>query len=769
MENDNIKLIAQFQNFARYSEASLTLLENDLILKENGWKVYYAVDFSEIHSFLHPFSYIGDETVFGVKRIPNEDDEETLIREQTVLTFIFEHLSNLVLLPPYAVELSNHIELIRCKAIKTVFSYRDIIENKIHNKIHTYFNTHKSLKRLLTKSDISEMSEKDRTELIEFAKSEFRHLYLFLMSPNRAKKVTDTVKELMSNNNITNLFDWKPEIDLDFDEIKKDSTKWYSNLVRSFDQNPFSKYIDSLTCAYIAKINKIINREKEILFLISRDKILNRTLHYNISLKLLEKEKYVPLVRDLDYFLTFIRHNGFNIIEARNKIKRSKKIINNFLNLHKGSINRQLGQYSNIKPLWPSVSNALDELTDIISNRENINLAMVEYGIDAERIVTSARKRVSIDELNLVNVFNQILKHNRLVQRRLKDEDKKLLIKLGNSIENIQSLLSLPSKKNINNLINLTRGEKSISKMKLLLEPLNCEMPAEICFTQEPVIELARPFIEAHSHEEHIENQMRESILEIAASDSTNSEIHLLRAYIYGLLKRWKYAILEIDKGLQKTRSEDQKEFLLLKSIFCRALFDPFRGITACLKALKLDSDDPRTNREFSVLIWQTITKRSLKEKDKSELNKKIELFAQDFPSYELSIQYAEKSLSDNNNKYIQSQILNSLTYYYTALYNMKKNILYLNKAKDVFDKLEKTLPDDRWISRFHDTKGYFLFNLAASMGFPKHLVEEALASFNRALRDKYLSQEERNIILGHKNDAEMKLVTPIFPSEFHH
>ncbi len=89
----------------------LQTLEDDMLFERDGGKIFYLIDFVALHSYMWK-SYAG-----GVRLLPEEPQESSYARQQVALGFLFSgRVKNLVLIPPYMEELSDHIESLRDKA-----------------------------------------------------------------------------------------------------------------------------------------------------------------------------------------------------------------------------------------------------------------------------------------------------------------------------------------------------------------------------------------------------------------------------------------------------------------------------------------------------------------------------------------------------------------------------------------------------------------------------------------------------------------------------
>ena len=105
------------QAFLRKTAEDLRLVKTDQALRKQRTQLYYAIDFSAIYSYAyrtHNKAFFSDlliESANGSSMHPQSSDDRKYARFQATLDLLFAPASShkLLLIPPYALELADHV------------------------------------------------------------------------------------------------------------------------------------------------------------------------------------------------------------------------------------------------------------------------------------------------------------------------------------------------------------------------------------------------------------------------------------------------------------------------------------------------------------------------------------------------------------------------------------------------------------------------------------------------------------------------------------
>lgn len=263
MDDTNLKKYrAKFERLRH----CLTDLQTDVADAGNNRKIYYAIDFSELYSYLNQYS-AKSFNALGVALEPS-DKVTTSRQHRLALEHLFNSLSDkLFILPPYVIEMWAYSKN-RTGLEDHYFALRGDAQNLLAGLDASQLEF---LQRL---ESGSVLSEDEKKKLLEIVKHEFEAI---------CAEATSFVAWRHQAVNLKNLLQTK-KISTEMDEILPDSEtappfqpnlQEEAEVFQCFPKNVRHKYyqkrIDSRAIIYLRKINETLSKRSEKLLLITRD------------------------------------------------------------------------------------------------------------------------------------------------------------------------------------------------------------------------------------------------------------------------------------------------------------------------------------------------------------------------------------------------------------------------------------------------------------------------------------------------------------------
>jgi hypothetical protein len=246
---------------------------------QEGNRLYYSVDFSEIYSYLH----YDDPKVhhFGVSLFATGEEGRDKLKQQhyLALTHLFQSLSKnpLYLLQPYVLEMYSYA---RGQAHKL---------RKIKRNLSTLIS---SYTRLLKPEHVAllrapeKLTEEQKIELLQVLKEDYPQLSIDLLEFERWHTRTREIntrgqllKELLANRTLSHRTDEiLKECGIRDSELEKPSIEEENKVVEAFpelrpedEDREFSRLVDARALLLLRNMNRLLERRNARLVLITRD------------------------------------------------------------------------------------------------------------------------------------------------------------------------------------------------------------------------------------------------------------------------------------------------------------------------------------------------------------------------------------------------------------------------------------------------------------------------------------------------------------------
>lgn len=737
-------LLSEWSALVDTLETTLKVLNKDLILTAKGWKIHYAVDFAEVYAFAH--KSLGKPIV---EAIPGEDSETRFVRGQISLAYVFSpEFSPLVLLPPYLLELKDHINHIRGW----------IGGNAVNVEMQTLRN---SVEKSLRDSDLYDeviMIAKKESAGETIGRSDYRTIARFVagylkdiyawVAMAEAGKATSVITDLIKTGKLQPASDYFTGIDYPLEKIVERGEEFYDIIFSERGHaRSYQSYMDGLACSYVEYLNSRLNSRRECLVLIAHSIYAQRAMDKADAIELGGDIGKLPYIRDMDYFLTYLTHSEASSDEVPRGIAKSMEVLTNF---------KQIQDQDRISveasAILAHAERLISALKLRINSKENLDVALGQKGkhlLDHARNIQLVSSTI---EDRLARFVLRVLADDKRVVEEIRTETDRVREEIAESSRALYELFRV-GYLSTSELETISRYSKSQTPHQVLLRGFGGEPPVRLSFKHPDVREFARLFDRVGDVEGA--RDLKQKLIEIASEPSPDlPEIHLLLAYVMCSLGDWEIALAELDRGLSMLQAVDgeRREFLFLRCLVLRRLSRLEDALASCLEGLCKWPNAAVFNREMAVIIWQSL--------GKEEEKKRISLKLGQIASLDVAISYALQALKDRRtDPFLRAQVLNTLAY----LHAERGRRIDIARAEKYLKGLSEAISEKDWVGRFYDTRGFIYLVLAktkAARADRNLLLQQAVRDFQMALRDKEMVADERKIVQKHSTDAQTLLHT---------
>lgn len=234
-----------------------------------GRTLYYAVDFSEIFSYLH-YDEEEDRNIIGVT-LDLQDSEKNFFQYRLGLTHLFNSFASpLYILPSHTLEMWNYARSqVKAKAFT---------EDQAIRLFERTRSLSPDLKSLLGSLKEGDESKKISQELLAFVKSpEFGPLCVDVSEFVNSYKKGNVLKNLIRDGRVSTRIDnLLLDHGIKFTELKEPSTEEVSEIFQKFPRanryrSPFSTRVDARAFLFLRNMNRLLNPKNAQLILVTRD------------------------------------------------------------------------------------------------------------------------------------------------------------------------------------------------------------------------------------------------------------------------------------------------------------------------------------------------------------------------------------------------------------------------------------------------------------------------------------------------------------------
>lgn len=750
---------------------NLEQIISDIEYIEEGKKIRYAVDFSEIYSYLFPNEKPKEFLLF--KDEDKNDREIGILYQSYFLKEMFYNLPDpLILLDSYAIELRNLLRRLHQGDLEQEIEY----VRKIYQEKEKILN-HEDIDNILQLADKYKhqpqlLRPQEYKRIIKFIEENADNLLRFIAYQDQDFQLVQLIKELFVQKRFEEL---KNVVKISsFIEDNKDTYNyWYIKLkeLRGVESTTDNSDRDASGVAEIEQANQELEKQKEKfkIVLITRSKLMHKISDELVSNKLRSE--------------SLLRHPIiFRFLFTINGISEDRQIQLEWLNNRLDKIKVFLDYAQDARELNKQLEKATKQ--DIHSDQEDkylkdtealLKKLKEEWKIENSLVLTLSSKESffssnykEIDEKKIKLFFNFLRDDDELTEHifdrleNLNNRWQRYQEELGFDLswENLDSR----DQKLLRRLPNLSLSKSYILRTSLESTPFSLKFSTDE----------ARDFLNSFnpSEEYNLINIFQHYTQYFSVDKDTCEYEKLLgMALILGKFNLWKLAEKRCNKALKKAKdngnifSHEGYYFLsicmrkrnpLLRERFNRIL----SAIENLRKATKIkqeanyfkpgQQEDPRYLKEEAIQILQLnlSDKELIKDyqKEFKKLKKEGNNISPDDLTPERGVKLLEqaKKLCSEEDILLKIQILNNILFYKikTSLLTNKDEI---KREYQQLENLQKSIEEDesKWIPAILDTLGWCSWQLYGNK-------EESLRRLGLALDSGQVAPEELSRVEEH-------------------
>ena len=713
--------IAERRAFLQQTQTDLRLLQADVRLARRGYRFHYIVDFAAIFAYAYK--------TFRPDFLPRpwpESDERVFAKVQTALSLVFNSKQRqLLLIPPYALEIRNHLDLVAMRARIASLDARETYKAKFRDLVQRS----PSFRRLMQVRQVRGPNIVEdatlRQAVIELGKELFPEL--FLIATWIAADGMATLRALLELRVLKDSGEVLSDLaGFDFSAVADNVDVLYNRILaaRGRSDRAFQSFVDAMACAYVQWANARCNPNGEVVVLITP------SIHVA---SVLAKEPLIDdgsglkvvAVRSLNYFLMELVNDRDDL-----RIDRALAIIRDLLDVYSvvdqvesSTIELTNSLMAKAEGIWTTVEN-------LFLLREGLPVGMMPL-----RSVEDAR------DAEFLNLIERMYAAGMLESEAIGRQIDTLLAVLHNKALELDKWL--PTRRATEALEQISiRKLRGVSYM--LLPGLPGEMPMTLRFQDPSTVLLADRLKDAFAAgDARALLRFRRSVLEMAEAPNSAAELCLLAGYLLAAEAKWEVALSELSRGLGKAGGVTKSEIVLLASVIHRKLYHPEDAIQLLERLLADDPKDPYANVEYANALWM----RWRQTKDPATLESAL---------MHLGVASNQGQRTARDTKPFRAQVENLWAFLLTerALNGMPGALRDLAEAEVRINRIITTLLKDKWIGRLHDTYGWFLYAKARikeeNLEEQLRLLGKARRRVNRALGLESSILERRIVLLEH-------------------
>ena len=309
--------------FVRMLRDRLKMLETDLRLLKEGWRLHFAVDFAEIFRIAYPLS-----NYRIIDALPEEGEYETFSRELATLCFIFAKVKDkvisegesLIMLPPYIDEMQATLSLVK-QDLMRVYVFNEMLR-RVHESVFSdvrFADTGVQAIVSSYRSGNEPLSAEECNKIATYVMENYKGILSAVVAPSRhggpllAKMISDQTllpvaayfQKTLSREELAAL---GLERILNNELINQQLTQWLpsiSKIPRRKDAFIPNRN-DAAACAILKQVNDNLKGMKAMLLLVSHSYAMQEAV--NPVLIDSPVTRSVPGVRDLNYFWFYYAH-----------------------------------------------------------------------------------------------------------------------------------------------------------------------------------------------------------------------------------------------------------------------------------------------------------------------------------------------------------------------------------------------------------------------------------------------------------------------------
>ena len=720
---------------------NLELLRSDAELRRHGYRIHFAIDFSEVFAYGYPLAELYYSQDVG------ESPEDALNKQTVALLFLFSGShGQLLLLPPYVIELRDHLALMREKAIN--FQRHIDVCNLVDSHLFNARVRPKEIDELVIKHQRNEtFSEAECSLIVDYAKRYYSQLWVTLTCG--VARGSQRITELATDGRIGTLAQVLPKLRIDPSEIWASAQPW----IQEIEAIPvrlgrtYANCLDGAAVAYLATINRMINDHKEILVFISRSKAMKQLLTGNVLATPRGWKEPVEIARDIDYLITYMIYRRAIHDGDEEYLETSLKLANDFLKCAKQleemrdrDSSRKPGEASELllsmEDMWSRALGFVDQLRDRRNSYNNLKLSSQvdkqwkQYIDRAEK--WRERRRITKNTEVAVKVINLII-GNRQLQDSIQAEASDIDKQMRSTSAELAALLEFGGQ-HVSALIRALH-EHARASDKL-------ELPYKMRFMGDRAEELENMMAEWLTRGDEALEEARKYVSEYARDRDGDIDRYLLWAYIQIIARNWGFALDMIEKGIEACRTHgiSPHELLFWKAVGLWNQGPQYleQAIEACEQAIGAKEEiEPRYYTKMGLLLWRQLVERVARERRAYTHGDAKHIL-------DRAIVFLEQALSVPADDRLQMHIRSSLA----LLYAERSGAEDLQKAEQQLGHLEKLRNREDWPPSVRAVEGIVMLARARKRRTGWEAIQvKARALIETAIRTQTLGAWEQKFL----------------------
>ena|GEM_PF-7117201 len=686
-------------------------IEGDLEYSQAGGSIYYAVDYSEIFSYCFPYLRLVADVSLGDWSLSR------FFLDQIAVSFVFAVLGGqqpLLLLPPYAVELREHLWLLRQRTFQTYETSKQRVLG-VRNK-WAELEARDSLQAVLGK-DPGTLDDDDVEYLIRFVREEFFDvLGLLAAGEQRLGKIRGLV-ESGKLCELEKAFAGMPMPDPqhlhDAQLMRIENSLFVER--REVVRRRHANYLDALAIRYVEVLNEELSVRNSRILIVSRSETMRRAVAAVYG----TDRPGSTCIRSLYDVVTRIMHRNHIPANFLQAIRSTREDLEALAEVHELSRTTEIQQFF-AEENRSRLRQAVERTKGKLHSRRNLELAMRESRDPlAVRLARDVREQAK-------EFVNGLLAFIPELEERFETEAADIADELQSERVLLESMLAFGRSDLLDN-VRIDTEHFEEGGAKTVLRGRFSSATYTIQFRDPRIMREVSEVVSTSVSGQDVREAIRK-VASLRLSSETTSEIHLLVAVFHAAMGNFATAIEELGEGIPEEPSADHRELLYLRSVLRRLVAD-FKGAFAdCELARVLDPGDPRYDKNLGLLIW-------------SNLHLPTELRADVGYTLEDAIEATEAAREKiRNDNRLNRIVLNNLSFYYLEKYDTSRGPDDLASAQARFAQLEK-YDESEWEEEFYATRGFLRFHtfLATPAASGLKLMEEARGDIRRALRLRHL------------------------------
>ena len=710
----------------------LTLLETDLELAARGARPLYVIDFAAI--FAYSYKTIEES---ASATWPAEPPERVFARRQIALQLVFADTKRLLLIPPYAAELRNHVKAVSVKVHLADLDTKAMFATKLQVLIS---ESREFLEFIDSARSGEVMPETLRQTALEVGKKFFPELYAVLDA--RTTTGLQRMSKLFESGVLQDPDPVIPELrHFSYDYAAGRTDHWYKKLIRIRGKHrAYQTFVDALACSYLEKANDLVNKDGRFVLFVAPSLNVRSLLQAATFVSMPNMEPFT-CVRDLDYFLLAVSHK-----DDLSAVRESARSVGSLLATLEANKDDEAGAKGGMRLAedaeehWRSAENyllmgstkLLDELmaapTDATPDEEFLSLLRELYAAAQSTGEQIERAGLQIIDALRTEIFN--------ISKWVPVQA------LGASF--------LPLAINM-------RAEGA----RVEFPGLQDEAPVILRFLDPVVLTLATRLVDvAENVSRDALLKLRQMVLGAAEERDAHGEHFLLAGYMLAVEGKPDAALRELARGIDVAAAVERSELFYLMGMIRRRLFEPDRAIDALSVALNARPTDERYLLESAKAYW--LKSYFDRPRDPSASQRWL---AQ---AYDLIERAVDSGRISSHDPFFIAQLHNVRAFVSCerALYGVADPAKELQRAELSLAKIVELVPESKWIGRFYDTRAWLSFVGVATttMAFAERraTLAKALADVETALRLETTVTSRKRLLQQHRMSIQAALSSNI-------